>query len=948
MRVKRNFDRIYRTESDPWNIGDATSDRYNLYYAIITSRVSRKKTILDIGCGFGALLSRFKNDFEHLIGVELSDEATLKGKEKYPYIRFVPGSAENLARAVKNGDHYDAIVFSDVIYYLDEAAKNSSLEWIANHLENDGLGLVSAWCPGGQYLEYDELKRLVQKYFGIESEYSLESKHAIFVARKKRHFVAITIDYETWHPIPKGKTINWENDVFRPTEKLLQICDQEQVRLTLMAEMGEYLWLKQNNPQLSQRMEQQWIDAIRCGHDVQVHLHPNWLPELGAHHQDGKWKWDWSKAKCADYPGELTELIGRCKMALETILVPVKPTYRVTSFRAGAYSTQPFKRLHDALVANGIFCDTSVYAGGVSKERGYDYSLAFSDHQPYFANSCDPQLKAPPSEQGIVEIPVFTFQPNERWLLDGKEGRKFAKRLVRFEENVRKMPTSESYRLMKWIRRAMGTIYYYLKPFHKWLNLLLSKPIAHFMTSYGPETLVGHEYFVIIGHSKTDLYFDEIAKNLHKLRETGRFEFVTMSEMATIAKQELASRSRKGRKEEAEYQVKREYQAVLGYVRNEAQSYYLQETIPVDRTRVLDLGCGGGYWSNRISKLYPWMKVIGVDWGVDFIAKARSKFSSERVSFQVEDFAHLSFTEGSFDCVYADNSLEHAYDVDNTLQEVYRVLQQGGVLVAAIPSDARNARKICDNHTWKTAPHEVRMRLENAGFHDIEIHEVDTFRRLGMPPYPPSDDKMMYVRAWKYPHEVSKLQRALDVMHWVYRKLSPEESSQGNDPVEILTKGYAFCWGYVVVLGELLRKEGFSVKWLSMLAKNHPKGRGRERTDSHEVIVVEIDGKEIILDPMANTCIPHSLSEVLTHPELARAKENPDERYVSRGYEMYDTEFWYDRVYKYALRDDYRKRIFFWRNVNRRRFAARKDDQQRIVQGPSTSPYSPEPPRKSF
>jgi len=910
MQVKRNFDEIYRQEVDPWNIGDATSDRYNLYYDLIKKYAGCNGVILDIGCGFGAFLSRFQNDFRKLIGIEICDAAIKKGKKSYPHIAFVRGSAGELEGVI--GGTCDAIIFSDVICYLDESRKNAALKWIADHLDGGGLALIAAWCPGGQYLEFDELKRLVLKYFAIEHVDFLESKHAVFVVRKKRYLIAITVDYETWQPLPKGKTIDWDKDVFNPTDELLKICKQESVCLTIMAEMGEYFWLDKNDPQVSKKMAQQWQGAISAGHDVQLHLHPNWLPELGARYQQGKWIWDWQRAKLGDCAEDVVGIINRCKVELESILRQVDPAYQVTAFRAGAYGAQPFKRIYDALKVNGIYCDSSVYAGGISAERGYDYSLAFSSHQPYFANAYDPQLKAPPSEKDVVEIPIFTFSPGKRCFLDGSEGALFAERLLNYvEKKVRRIYTSEWYRREKRLKQILNNAYHRLKPLRPRVNHLLPRSLAHYLTNYGSETSVGHEYFVVIGHTKAELHFSAISHNLSKLKKDGRFEFVTLSEMATTARGELESSVSKNAKEEAIYQVKRESVSVLGSERNEAQSYYLQQGIPLDREKLLDLGCGAGYWSDRIVNLYPWIKVVGVDSGVDFIIHAKDHFSSDRVSFQVGDFANLSFSEKSFDCVYADNVLEHAYDVDATLSGIFRVLRIGGVLVAAIPSDASNPNRICDNHTWKTAPHDVRMRLENAGFVNISIKEMDVFRQLGMPPYPPSNDRMMFIKAWKRPREASPMERAVEAMAWVYQNLNPEETSEGTDPVQILSNGYAFCTGYSIVLGKLLQREGFQVKWVTMQAKNHPRGKGEEKVDSHEVIEVKVDSQEIILDPMTNTCIPHSLGELLKNPILAQEKKNPDERYIERSYRLYDTDFWYSRIHEYAVRSDVNERWVF-------------------------------------
>lgn len=88
----------------------------------------------------------------------------------------------------------------------------------------------------------------------------------------------------------------------------------------------------------------------------------------------------------------------------------------------------------------------------------------------------------------------------------------------------------------------------------------------------------------------------------------------------------------------------------------------------------------------------------------------------------------FSFADCAFDCVYADNSLERAYDITRTFAEIRRVLTPGGLLVTAISADAIDPDHICDNHTWKTTTHDVRARLEHAGFIAIKIDEVDIYR----------------------------------------------------------------------------------------------------------------------------------------------------------------------------------------------------------------------------
>jgi hypothetical protein len=80
-------------------------------------------------------------------------------------------------------------------------------------------------------------------------------------------------------------------------------------------------------------------------------------------------------------------------------------------------------------------------------------------------------------------------------------------RLINFANKNESGIGSESYRRRKWAKWAMGAAYGRLKPLHRGLNPFLPKTLADFMSSYEPETLVGNEYFVMIGHSKADLHF---------------------------------------------------------------------------------------------------------------------------------------------------------------------------------------------------------------------------------------------------------------------------------------------------------------------------------------------------------------------------------------------------------------------------------------------------------
>jgi len=426
------------------------------------------------------------------------------------------------------------------------------------------------------------------------------------------------------------------------------------------------------------------------------------------------------------------------------------------------------------------------------------------------------------------------------------------------------------------------------------------------MTFYESEKTVKNDYFVLTGHTADDLIFQGISNNLSKLKSDGRLEFITQSTMAKYASNELTSVIRKNIQEEADYQVDSVRSSMQTEQRNDEQSYYLQDMIPWDTQTLLDLGCGTGYWSSRISKLYPWIKIIGTDWGKDFIELAKTRYASNNVSFQIENMADLSFPSNFFDCVYADNVIEHSYNVENVLSEIYRVLRPNGLLLAALPSDARNAKKICVSHTWKTAPHEVQMRMDNAGFLNVHIEEIDTYLELGMPPYPPSNDKMIYILARKYSEPATLLQRAINSMNWIYENINSDDSNLETDPIQILKNKRTSRHGFVNVLGHLLKREGYKIKWIRMVAKNHPEGTEFNKEEFHDVIQIILSSKKkVIIDPAVNIYFENNIEELLKHPNLSNINRKIDARYIERNYDQYSTPKWYSKVVKYSIRDDF-------------------------------------------
>lgn len=726
-------------------------------------------------------------------------------------------------------------------------------------------------------------------------------------AQHLRHIV-ITLDYETWHPgIPKGKRIDWHETVIEPTAKLLGICNRYNAKLTIFFEIGEYYWLKENRPSVALEIEEQLRGAIRDGHDVQLHLHTSWLPETGARYDadTDSWFWDDRYQKLHDYPGDITELLRRCKNDMETILRPANPNYSVTTFRAGAYQIQPSKKIVDALLAVGIRADSSVWQGGYQPERGNDFRKAWSG-QPYFASAYNINYIAPPAEQNLLEIPVSTALMYPRVL--GIPLPIFRKRVKRWFfddtsfENMRnifgqlgrvplfeKLKISFAKKLPK-LQKLLVKIGY-----HGGRKLAFVSKIIPWFLPQQHEDMLRDNVYVMIGHSKAGINFTDFDRLLQYLSEDKNIRFSPISDIINLSHREKPEQTLQ---QDLDFQVEIEFKAIIGEERNEKISGHLQGKIPVDRQYVLDLGCGSGYWTKAIKdRLISPKRVVGLDFGDAFLEKARTVYGAEAIK---GDFHHLPFDNNYFDAIYADNTIEHSFSPHRVLEECFRVLRPGGILAMCVPPDARNPNFITPNHNWRMDSDEIFMRFEEIGFQNVIIEEIDAVKKWGERPYLPSNNTSTYVTAWKGFNDISRFE---EIAQYCYATISPDKDNHSLDGYQILKDGYGWCGSYSRAAQYLVRQEGYESRITTFFLKGLPFGRGSEGTDTHTVLEVRLmNGKWLTLDAMAGIVYPYSLDELIQNPKLAdnylqNKKFIYDERWNSRRYEWYSTSKAYANIY---------------------------------------------------
>jgi ubiquinone/menaquinone biosynthesis C-methylase UbiE len=100
------------------------------------------------------------------------------------------------------------------------------------------------------------------------------------------------------------------------------------------------------------------------------------------------------------------------------------------------------------------------------------------------------------------------------------------------------------------------------------------------------------------------------------------------------------------------------------------------------KSKILELGCGEGLLSERIRQGFD-ADMYGIDISPSGITLAKNRGIHAQIADLNED---LPYKDSSFDMVISDQVLEHIFRTDHLLDEIYRVLKTGGIVITITPN----------------------------------------------------------------------------------------------------------------------------------------------------------------------------------------------------------------------------------------------------------------------
>jgi hypothetical protein len=202
---------------------------------------------------------------------------------------------------------------------------------------------------------------------------------------------------------------------FVTARRLCDVYEQHGLRGTFNVEVYQqlvHLRLRDEHPtlgELSDEWERVVLEMLERGHDVQLHLHPQWSD---ASYHGGRWHLAgaWS---LTEYPRDaLAEMLGEAKSYLEGLLRGVDPAYRCVSYRAGSWCIAPSPHALEVLAELGIVFDMSIVAGAFydSPEVTLDYRSVDEPFLPFYPR-LDDARRLSESTEPIVCVPTNSFRP---------------------------------------------------------------------------------------------------------------------------------------------------------------------------------------------------------------------------------------------------------------------------------------------------------------------------------------------------------------------------------------------------------------------------------------------------------------------------------------------------------------------------------------------------------
>lgn len=117
-----------------------------------------------------------------------------------------------------------------------------------------------------------------------------------------------------------------------------------------------------------------------------------------------------------------------------------------------------------------------------------------------------------------------------------------------------------------------------------------------------------------------------------------------------------------------------------------------------DREKILEVGCGRGFYLKILIDTLPHLDITGIDLNEKYLSVAKGFINNNKVKLVKVDATNLPFKNKTFDRIIATEILEHIPNDQKAISEMYRVLKPDGIAMVTVPN--KNYPFLWDPLNW--------------------------------------------------------------------------------------------------------------------------------------------------------------------------------------------------------------------------------------------------------
>lgn len=216
--------------------------------------------------------------------------------------------------------------------------------------------------------------------------------------------ILLTLDYELFFGSNTGTL---QKSIIEPTNKLLKVLNQYNVKATFFVDSGYVLKLKEYRKEFKilENDYKKIISQIRYlhqnGHEIALHIHPHWEDSF---FDGNKWVLNVKRYKLHDFNKDnIKRIVFEYKNVLEEIIDD-----KIITFRAGGWCIQPFDKIKDALKESGIKIDSTLYKNGLSESETHYFDFRNMPDKDFYKFENDPLVEK--QNGSFTEIPISSIE----------------------------------------------------------------------------------------------------------------------------------------------------------------------------------------------------------------------------------------------------------------------------------------------------------------------------------------------------------------------------------------------------------------------------------------------------------------------------------------------------------------------------------------------------------